>query len=187
MAQQALFISISDIKDRGYVEGNVDDVTIRKAVLEAQQLHILPILGTALYDKLNTDILASTVVSPYTTLLTKLRDALIWATMYELVYPLSIKMRNKGTMQQAGDNTSNMTLGELHSIMDDFQRKRDEYSQRLTNYLVENEASFSEYRNPGSGADTIHPDRQNYTTTWYLESGGSGCRMIGGPDSTIDI
>lgn len=186
MATQGQFISISDIKDIGYVEGNVDDITIRKAIIEAQKLHLLPILGTALYDKLNTDVVAGSVTGVYATLMSKLRDALIWATMYELVYPLSIKMRNKGTMQQSGDNTQNMTLGELNSMMDNFQRKRDEYSQRLTNYLLENSSSFTEYENPGTGVDTIHPDQENYTTTWWL-GGGGGCRTIGGPDSTIDL
>lgn len=175
MAQQALFISISDIKDISYIEGNVDDVTIRKGVVEAQKFHLLPILGTALYDRLNTDILAGTVVSPYTTLMSKLRDALIWASAYELVPFIAVKLRNKGAMQQSGDNTQNLTLGELESIADKFIRKRDEYSQRLTNYLIENEASFSEYLNAGTGVDDIQPDRQNYTTTWYLDSPSDNC------------
>lgn len=183
MATFPLFISVSDIKDRGYIDGNVDDITIRKCILTAQDMQIHPVLGTALYDKLVTDVTAGSVVTPYTTLLEKLKPALIWATMYELVYPLSIRMRNKGTMQQAGDNTSNMTLGELNSMMDNFMEKRSEYCQRLTNYLIENQTSFSEYTNPGSGVDDIQPDKDSYETTWWL---GKGKKCYPGNNS-IDL
>lgn len=186
MSNYSIFVSVSDVKFTGYVDGNVDDELIRKIIYTAQQMHILPILGTALYDKLATDIAAGTLASPYTTLATKLKPAIVWATMVEGVYPFAIKIRNKGIMTQGGDNTQNIDFSELNSLMDFFKDRMEEFLQRVTMYLIENQTSFTEYMNAGTGADTIHPDKNSYTTTWHLDR-DNGCSMRGGPDSTIDI
>lgn len=184
MATYSLFISVSDIKALGYLDGNVDDSAIQKCMYTAQDMHIHPILGTALYDKLNTGIQAGSVTGIYATILTKLKPALVWATMYEGVYPFAIKIRNKGILQQNGDNTQTLQFTELNSLMDHFRSRRDEYSQRLTNYLIENESSITEYLLPGTGVDDIQPDKDNYTVSWFL-GGGSKCEGPG--HNSIDL
>ena len=186
MANYSLFISVSDVKATSFVDEGMDDLTIKKAIYTAQQVHLLPILGTALYDKLDTDIAAGTLASPYTTLATKVKQALVWASIYEGIYPFAIKMRNKGIVQQSGDNTQNVDFSELNSLKGDAQTKMEIFLQRVTNYLEENSSSFTEYENPGTGLDTIHPDKSSYNTTWFLGNGG-GCYMRGGPNSTEDI
>jgi hypothetical protein len=51
-----LFISETYLKDSSYIDENVDIKLLRNSILETQDMRILPILGTALYEELKTQI-----------------------------------------------------------------------------------------------------------------------------------
>lgn len=173
MATYSLFISVTDLKQTGYVDENVDDQTIKNVIRTAQEMYLKEALGTALHDRLDSNIQSSTVVSPYTTLLsTYIKPCLVWYSMYEGVMPFTLKIRNKGVMQQTGENAQTLGLTELQKLMDFFLDRAETYRDRMTKYLQENATSstFSEYLNPGTGVDTIHPDKQSFTTSWVLRS-----------------
>ena len=64
-----LFISETYLKDSSYIDENVDIKLIRNSILETQDMRILPILGTALYEQLKTQIQANTKTTLNNTLL----------------------------------------------------------------------------------------------------------------------
>jgi len=171
MATYALFISVTDLKQTGYVDENVDDGVVRNVIRTAQEMYIKEALGTALYDALVTGVTNNTLVSPYTTLMASyVKPTLVWYSMYEGVLPFSLKIRNKGVMQQTSENAQTLGIQDLNKLMDFLLDRAETYRDRMTKYLQENATSstFSEYLNPGTGVDTIHPDKQSFTSPWVL-------------------
>jgi hypothetical protein len=56
MSKNVLLISVDTIKERTPIHDNVDEKLIYPEIKLAQDMFIHPILGTALYDKLISDI-----------------------------------------------------------------------------------------------------------------------------------
>ena len=50
------FINVNTIKERSALHTNVDDKLILPEILTAQDMYLLPALGTALYNRLQTGI-----------------------------------------------------------------------------------------------------------------------------------
>jgi hypothetical protein len=173
MATYSLFISVTDIKQTGFIDSNVDDGAIRVSIWNAQQFYIKPLLGTALFNEVETAVTNNNPTADQTTLLeTYIRPVLLWYTHYEGVLPLHIKMRNKGLQTISGDNSQPVGMREIFDMMNYFKDRAEEFAERLKNYLIENAvAKFPSYLNAGSGADTIHPNKITYDMGWYL--GGS--------------
>ena len=56
MSRNILFISVNTIKERTAVHSNLDEKLINPEILTSQDMYILPALGTALYERLQTGI-----------------------------------------------------------------------------------------------------------------------------------
>lgn len=165
----SLFITEQHIKELSIIDENIDAKLIQNAIREAEDMHIHPILGTALFNELKTQINAGSVSSANDTLLADyIKWSLIYWTMYEGVDIFTYKIRNKGIYKQTSENSTPIDLEETKRLMDNFLNKAEWYSQRLTNYLLENQATFPLYNNAGSGIDTIYPTTNNYTSGWFL-------------------
>jgi len=61
MSANILFISETTLKDRSLLQDNVDPKLIRPTIKQAQDMYIEPILGTGLYQELQTQIEDATV------------------------------------------------------------------------------------------------------------------------------
>lgn len=171
MAANILFISEQYIKDTSYIDENVDIKLLRANILETQDVRILPILGTALYDDLKTKINTGTVSSTtgYTTLLdTYISPALKYWVLHDGAYILQYKIMNKGIVTRSSENADNIGIQELDRLMAFFKDRAEFYSERITKYLLENDSTFTLYNNAGNGVDTIYPKYNNYTQGWYL-------------------
>ena len=107
MSKNTLFISDTIIKERSIVNGNNDPKLIYPDIKAAQDLYIHPILGTALFIKIQNAIAANnwTGLADYKTLLDDyIIDTLVNYTMAEL--PMnSYQFTNKGIVRKQGDNT----------------------------------------------------------------------------------
>ena len=57
----AKFISETYIKENSIVNGNVDDKYIGSTIILCQKMYLIDILGTALYNEINNEIVAGTV------------------------------------------------------------------------------------------------------------------------------
>ena len=66
---KVLFIKRDDIVRNSVLSGNVDSDKFLQFIEIAQEIHIQNYLGTKLYDKLRTDIIADSVPAAYATLL----------------------------------------------------------------------------------------------------------------------
>lgn len=177
MSANILFISVDTIKNRTGLHNNVDEKLILPEIKTAQDMYILPALGTTLYNKLQNDINCNTLSCDYKTLINDyIVDALINFVLSELPQGLSYQFYNKGLVRKSSDNTELPDMQTLIDIANRYKNRAEFYKQRLIKYLKQNMTLFPEYQNYGSGLDVIIPERNGYTSTIFLRD---DCRCDG--------
>lgn len=171
MSRNILFISVDTIKDRTGLHFNVDPKLVYPDILFAQDAYILPVLGTALYNKLQDDIDCKSLTCDYETLLNDyITPCLVYQVMAELPMALSYQFYNKGVVKKTGEGQIEPSASELTEVAQRYTSRAEYYRQRLVKYLKQQSSQnkFPEYLNPGSGVDTIVPDNQAYTISVWL-------------------
>jgi len=177
----ALFISEQYIKDMSYLDENVDVKLIRPVIVEAQEMHILPLIGTGLYNEISTQINAGTLSALNTTLVnTYLAKSLKYWTLYEGIDVFTFKFTNKGILKRTSENGNTIELSDDKRLMARLSDKAEWYDTRVKKYMMENSISYPLYLDPGQGIDTVRPKRQTYRTGIVM-----GRRPK--PDSIADI
>ena len=63
MSRNILFISVDTIKERTGLHANVDEKLVMPEILTAQDMYILPALGTGLYDRLQDGVAANNLTA----------------------------------------------------------------------------------------------------------------------------
>ena len=110
--QHTLYISSTRLKKDSAIGGSVSDDLIMPYILLAQDMHILPILGTDLDTKLKSDIQDGTLTGDYKTLVeTYLQPALVQFSFVSLVPYLRLRFVNNavvvmGATDQSSSNKS---------------------------------------------------------------------------------
>lgn len=132
---------ISEAKLREFtdVNDNLDTAFIKNAVREAQDIHLQRIIGTALYNKLLSDIDASSLTGEYLTLVTSyVQDFLLYAAYYECLEAIFIRPRNNGLLQATGGDNSQTVDRSLFDVKrQSVENKMQYYGERLVNYIIE--------------------------------------------------
>jgi len=172
MADIALFISEQYIKDNSPINGNVDDKYITSTIYLVQKLYIKKILGTALYNELNTEINAGGVSANNVTLLDDyLQDVLLYYVLAEGIALFTYKIENKSVVKKTSENSSPIDSEEVAMLRDMYKDKAEYFAQQCTNFLCANatDSVYNAYLNPGSTYDTIIPNKNNYKSVWALD------------------
>ncbi len=174
MSLNILLISDTMIKERTAIHGNIDPKLIYPDIKVAQDMYILPVLGTALYNKLQTLISDGTISDAgnvnYKNLIDKyLVDALMYYTLSELPTTISYQFWNKGVVRSQGENTSLPSMSELIDLSNKYKDRAEFYSNRLRLWIRQNaHEMFTEYLNPGNTSDTITPEQRSFTNPIWL-------------------
>lgn len=172
--ENILLISDLMIKERTAIHGNIDPKLIYPDIKVAQDMYILPLIGTGLYNKLQTLIDDGTITdggnADYKTLIDiYIVDALIYYTLSELPSTISYQFWNKGVIRKSGLDTESPSMSELIDLSNKYRNRAEFYANRLKKYLQQNAVSkYPEYNNPGSGIDTMYPDQKPFTIGIYL-------------------
>jgi hypothetical protein len=179
MSRDVLLVSDTMIKDRTAIHGNIDPKLIYPDIKVAQDMYILPILGTALYEKLQTIIADGTITSDaakinYKNLIDKyLCDALMYYTLSELPTTISYQFWNKGVLRKQGESTELPSMSELIDLSNKYKNRAEFYAERLRLYVIQNASTmFTEYLNPGSTIDTVTLEQRAFTNPVYLGDDG---------------
>lgn len=178
MSANTLLILPSVMKERSTVHTNMDDKLIYPEIKYAQDLYIKPILGTSLFEKLQTIIGDGTISSDaanvnYKYLVdTYVIDSLIYFTMSTLCLTSSFQMWNKGLVRKHGDNTELPSMTETYTMGQEYKNRAEYYANRMRVYIqAENSAlptKFPEYYRPGSRIDTVVPEQDQFHMPIYL-------------------
>ncbi len=168
MATFGLFLPVDDKLLRSYIDSNYDNDTLGAVILTQQDLHIKPLIGSGLYDQIEAQIIAGTLTALNTTLRDLTRKALRFYVLADWQFEASAKNTNKGSQEMNGNNSSAADQEMLIQRVQRYLDKAQVYAQRVSDYLCENSTDYPLYNNPGSGADTIYPNRKNYSTGWVM-------------------
>jgi len=168
--QHTLYISATRLKKDTALGGSVDDNLIMPYILLAQDMQILPILGTDLDTKLKTEIQADTLSGAYKTLVeTYIQPALVQFAFSTLAPYLRLRFSNNSVVVMgATEQSSSATYDDIKPLMDTATDAAEFYRQRCIDYLRDNTGSFPEYSsNTGSDLD---PTTRNYYAGINLDS-----------------
>jgi hypothetical protein len=176
MSKNILLISVDILKERTDIHGNVDPKLIYPHIKYVQDAFIKPILGTALFDKLQTLIDAGTITdvanADYKLLLDEyLIDTIIWYVKSELQVDISFQTWNKGVVRKQGENTEMPTMSELIDLAGRYKNKAEYYGNRMKLFIIDQNSrnqKYQEYTHPGSTIDTVTPEQRNFTLPVYL-------------------
>ena len=105
MSNNILLMSDEMIKERTSIHGNIDAKLIYPDIKVAQDMYILPVLGTALYNKLQTAVNANdwTNLTNYKNLLDiYVLDTLMYYVLAELPMTMGYQFWNKGVKKIRG-------------------------------------------------------------------------------------
>jgi hypothetical protein len=162
-----LFISPEDLVKRTAINGNVDRDQMIQFIKIAQDIHVQAILGTALYNRLKTDVLNNTLVGNYETLLEDyVQDVLVHYSMTEILPFLAYKVSNGGVFKKQSENSEGIEKSELEYLI---QRERDiaeHYGRRLVSYLTFYGSLTPEYYENQNGE--MYPTDGQSFNGWYM-------------------
>lgn len=165
----ALFITEQYIKDNSIIDENLDMKYLTTTIDKCQRKYIKQILGSALYDELQTQINANTLTALNTTLLDSyIQDALMYYVMFEGISIFTYKITNKNILQKTAENAQTVDAEALSMLRDGYKNDAEYFSELATNYLIANSELYPLFLNPGNTYDTIHPNMDNYTCGWVL-------------------
>tara|TARA_Y100001973_G_scaffold78535_1_gene115284 strand:+ start:1095 stop:1676 length:582 start_codon:yes stop_codon:yes gene_type:complete len=167
--QHTLYISSTRIKKDTALGGSVDDNIIMPYILLAQDMFILPVLGTDLDNKLKSDIQGGSLTGAYKTLVeTYIQPALVQFAFQELAPFLRLRFVNNAiVIMGATDQSDSASYEDIKPLIDRSKDAGEFYRQRLIDYIRNNTSSFPEYTS-NSGSD-LDPSVSNFFAGIQLE------------------
>jgi len=161
---------ISEVKLRTFsdINNNVDSELIKNAIREAQDITLQSTLGTLLYDKI-LDLVSSGTIgdsanSNYKTLLDSyIQDTLLYAAYWYSLDAIYLRPRNNGLIQpNGGENSLEVDISYYNMKRRSVQNKLEYYNDRLTNYLIEEQALFPELNQ----SNKLYEQNPDYSTKY---------------------
>ena len=181
------FISCDYLYKNTVIESNVDSTILTPIIDKAQLIHIEGVLGTALYNKIKTEVSGSTLAGDYLTLMIDyIQPALAEWIIYEAYPQIWSRITNKTISTSSSDNATPITSDDVKWLKDGVRDSAEFLTKRITRYLQANPTLFPEYLAPGSSLDTVRPHRKNYFGGLYLNNGGRNNCNFGLDDGSKD-
>jgi hypothetical protein len=135
MSKNILFISVQSIKDRTGLHANVDEKLVLPEIKTAQDMYILPALGSALYNRLEAGVDSNNLTANELTLINDyLVDCLVYYVMAELPMGLSYQFYNKGLLRKSGDNTENPSMQDMIDVANRYRARAEFYKERILKF-----------------------------------------------------
>ena len=167
-----LFISEAKLKDSTAINLNVDNKILLPYILQSQQLYVKTKLGTDLYEKLESLIIAGTVNAvgneAYATLLNDyIGTQLPNYALYHCIPFLRFKVENGNIYSKTSETGTALTTEESQHLREEVLNTAQYFTERMIDYICNNNSLFPEY-NTNTGAD-VDPDRNAYYNGMNLE------------------
>ena len=166
---KVLFLSVDYLRDNTVINGNVDSELLEPFILLAQNVHVEPIVGTALYNSLISSIEGDTLAGDDKLLMDDyLQPALLQWALYEALPFINYKLTNKAISTKNSDNSDAVELDELHYLRSTVSDVAQYMSERATLYLKANLGLYPLFSAYGATCDAIKPNCTNYFNGIYL-------------------
>jgi hypothetical protein len=163
----ALFVTREDIVKFTAINGNVDTDKFIQFVKIAQDIHIQNYLGTKLFNKINDAIVANTLSSPYTTLLSQyIKQMVIHFAMVEYLPFAAYTIANKGVFKHNSENSTNVEKNEVDFLIEKERDIAQHYTNRFIDYMSYNQVLYPEYHLNSNG--DMFPDSEANFIGWVI-------------------
>ena len=165
---QTFLISETKLRTFSDINNNVDSALIKNAIREAQDIELQSALGTLLYQKLTSLVDSGDITDPayadYKTLLdTYVQDHLLYASYFYCLDAIYLRPRNNGLLQPNGGENSDPVDRTLYNVKREAVKgKKEYYANRLTAYLIEEEALYPEL----NAATKLYQQQPDYGTKY---------------------
>ena len=165
---KALFVTRHDISVFTAANGNIDNDKLLPFINQAQDIHIQNYLGTDLYNKIQADIVGSTLVDPYLSLLNDyIKDMLLHWTMVEYLPYAGVNIANGGIYTKNPENSTALTKEHVDYLIQKSESTAQFYTRRFRDYMINNAASlFPEYYS--NSQSDMYPDDVAENQSWVL-------------------
>ena len=146
-----LIISEEKLREFTDINDNLDSKLLMNAVREAQDIYLQRLTGTSLYERILADIDANTLTGEYKDLVDDfVQPFLIYASYWESLDAIYVRPRNNGLLiPTGGENSEKADRSMYDAKRQAVNNKMQYYSDRLTNYLIQNEDEFPELNDNG--------------------------------------
>lgn len=176
---KAIFLSETKLKESTVLNENIDVKVLSPIIWKVQELRILELLGTALYEDMMNEINnnttngvtnTSTMKTGYGTLLTDyIQPCMIQYCVCDSTPELAIKFMNVGINKKNTDNTSSVDYSDILRMIERYQADAEIYQNRLIRYLIAKANTlFPLYYAVGQDLSYIYPKRDSFTSPIYL-------------------
>lgn len=164
---QALFITRKDIVKFTSMNGSVDTDNFIQYIKIAQDTHIYNYLGTDLFNKISTDIVASTLAGDYLTLVEDyIKPMLIHYAMVEYLPFAAYTIANRGVYKHTSENSESVSKSEVNYLVEKERAIAMNYTDKFLRYICFNQSLFPEYISNTDGDKA--PIRANNFNGWIL-------------------
>jgi hypothetical protein len=164
-----LYISVDRLKTDTAIGGSVDENILQPYILLAQDMYILPMLGTDLDNDLKTHILLSTLTGDNKILVEQyIQPALVQYSFAEVAPFMRLRFVNNAVVVMgSNEQSSSATYEDIKPLIDRAKDAAEFYRQRLIEYLCNNSSKFPKYSS-NTGAD-LQPTTNNYYAGMNLD------------------
>ncbi len=161
----ALFINRNDIIKNSPLQGGIDADALLPFVRTAQDKYIKNLIGTVLFNYLQTKITDNTVgslSSYYQDLLDDyIKNTLIWYACVEYIPFSSVQFKSNGAVKQQSEQGIAPSKTEVDYLKQIAQSNADYYALRLQNYLIAYSQNIPQYLESVGNQTQIYPDQTN--------------------------
>ena len=184
-----LLLSEAKLREFTDINNNVDSTLLTNAIRTAQDIELQRVLGTILYNKLISDVDASSLSGDYKDLLDNwAQDFLLYASYYEALEAIYLRPRNNGLVKPTGgDYSVDADLTLYDRKRQSIRNKKEFYGERLVEHLIQYQSNFPEYTQ-GTNLDEMYPDtgqqfrspivmRDSVTSKFAMECERRGVRV----------
>jgi len=163
----ALFISRTDLVKNTIIDGNVDTDKFIQFIKIAQEIHITNYLGSKLYDKISTEIVAGTLSGDYLNLINDyIQPMLIHFAMVEYLPFAAYQIKNGGVSKHSSENSESVSKSEIEFLVQKERNTSEYYTRRFVDYICFNGSKFPEY-NTNQDSD-VRPEKDTKPSNWVL-------------------
>ena len=167
---KALFASTTYVKKKSIISGSVDPDKMIQFIETAQDMHIQNYMGTALYKKVQSLIVADTIQDvanqKYKLLLDDyIKPMLAWFTQAEYIPFAAYTLSEGGLFKHRSENSDEVDRVEIAGLASRANDKASFYAERYIDFMCDNSSDYPEY---STGSQDITPDKDVDSFGWFL-------------------
>ena len=181
MNSNVLLIAEDTLKTYSNLNKNTFGDWILPAILEAQEMGLMPIIGECLYNKICELVADGSIndvlFTAYKDLLDdKIQPYLIYKTLSNIIPILNAKMANLGVVVTNDEHVVNLTQSESDLLKSYYSERCDFYTKRLQDFIKSNQSAFPEI---SCSCGKMQPNLESSENSVGVWLGGSRGKKIG--------